>query len=58
MIPEHAVQALQYMKPPKKVDLSNVVISPMPGAIKAVNVKVRERVTVGVVFGCDTVERD
>lgn len=42
VLPEQAVKYLQYMKEKAKVDLSTVVLSPMPGAIKNVNVKVKK----------------
>ena len=47
VLPEHAVEYLKHMKPKPKVDLSTVVISPMPGAIKSVSVKVGDMVSEG-----------
>ncbi|CAB3400343.1 unnamed protein product [Caenorhabditis bovis] len=47
VLPEQAVQYLKYMKEKPKVDLSSVVLSPMPGAIKNVNVKVGDMVSEG-----------
>ncbi|KRX52995.1 Propionyl-CoA carboxylase alpha chain, mitochondrial [Trichinella sp. T9] len=35
----------KYMPPPKKVDLSNVIVAPMPGMIKSVSVKVGQAVS-------------
>ncbi|CAP34639.1 Protein CBR-PCCA-1 [Caenorhabditis briggsae] len=47
VLPEQAVKYLQYMKEKAKVDLSTVVLSPMPGAIKNVNVKPGDMVSEG-----------
>uniref|UniRef100_A0A8R1I3K2 Propionyl-CoA carboxylase alpha chain, mitochondrial n=1 Tax=Caenorhabditis japonica TaxID=281687 RepID=A0A8R1I3K2_CAEJA len=47
VLPEQAVNYLQYMKEKAKVDLSTVVLSPMPGAIKNVNVKPGDLVSEG-----------
>ncbi|CAI5455351.1 unnamed protein product [Caenorhabditis angaria] len=47
VLPEQAVEYLQYMKEKAKVDLSTVILSPMPGAIKNVNVKVGDMVSEG-----------
>ncbi|GMR32315.1 hypothetical protein PMAYCL1PPCAC_02510, partial [Pristionchus mayeri] len=47
VLPEHAVDYVKHMKPKAKVDLSSVVLSPMPGAIKQVSVKVGDMVAEG-----------
>uniref|UniRef100_A0A7E4W8J7 Propionyl-CoA carboxylase alpha chain, mitochondrial n=1 Tax=Panagrellus redivivus TaxID=6233 RepID=A0A7E4W8J7_PANRE len=47
VFPEKAVEYVQYMKEKPKVDLSSVVLSPMPGAIKSVNVKAGQMVSEG-----------
>ncbi|PAV70230.1 hypothetical protein WR25_18572 [Diploscapter pachys] len=47
VLPEQAVNFLQYMKPKAKLDLSSVVLAPMPGAIKNVNVKEGDMVSEG-----------
>ncbi|PIC47168.1 hypothetical protein B9Z55_006612 [Caenorhabditis nigoni] len=47
VLPEQAVKYLQYMEENTKVDLSTVVLSPMPGAIKNVNVKPGDMVSEG-----------
>jgi len=45
--PLAAAEYLKYMKEKPKLDLSTVVLSPMPGAIKKVNVKVGQMVSEG-----------
>lgn len=40
VLPEQAIEYLGYMKEKAKIDLSSVILSPMPGAIKNVTVKV------------------
>ncbi|CAD6189132.1 unnamed protein product [Caenorhabditis auriculariae] len=47
VLPEQAVKYLQYMKEKPKVDMSTIVVSPMPGAIKNVSVKVGDMVAEG-----------
>lgn len=47
LYPVAAAQYLKHMKEKPKVDLSSVVLSPMPGAIKKVNVKVGQMVSEG-----------
>ncbi|CAD6200353.1 unnamed protein product [Caenorhabditis auriculariae] len=45
--PQHSSGYLELMKPKKTVDNSSSVISPMPGAVKVVNVKVGDVVSEG-----------
>lgn len=47
ILPETGASYLKHMKEKPKLDLSSVVISPMPGAIKAVNVEVGQMVSEG-----------
>uniref|UniRef100_A0A7I5E751 Propionyl-CoA carboxylase alpha chain, mitochondrial n=1 Tax=Haemonchus contortus TaxID=6289 RepID=A0A7I5E751_HAECO len=47
VLPEQALEYLQYMKEKPKLDLSTVVLAPMPGAIKSVTVKVGDMVSEG-----------
>ncbi|VDL83551.1 unnamed protein product, partial [Nippostrongylus brasiliensis] len=47
VLPEQALQYLKHMKEKPKLDLSTVVLSPMPGAIKNVNVKEGDMVSEG-----------
>ncbi|CAJ0583766.1 unnamed protein product, partial [Mesorhabditis spiculigera] len=47
VLPEQAVEYLQHMKEKPKMDMSSVILSPMPGAIKNVNVKVGDMVSEG-----------
>ncbi|EYC05257.1 hypothetical protein Y032_0083g1666 [Ancylostoma ceylanicum] len=47
VLPEQVVELLKHMKERPKVDLSTVVLAPMPGAIKNVNCKVGDMVSEG-----------
>ncbi|MFH4978862.1 hypothetical protein AB6A40_005571 [Gnathostoma spinigerum] len=47
IMPSRASSLLQYMKEKPKLDLSTVVISPMPGAIKSVTAKEGQMVSEG-----------
>ncbi|GMS91969.1 hypothetical protein PENTCL1PPCAC_14144, partial [Pristionchus entomophagus] len=47
VLPEHAQHYVKHMLPKPKLDLSSVLISPMPGAIKSVLVKVGDMVSEG-----------
>ncbi|KJH46335.1 putative acetyl-CoA carboxylase, biotin carboxylase subunit [Dictyocaulus viviparus] len=47
LLPEQAIEYLQYMKEKPKVDMSSVILAPMPGAIKSVTVKVGDMVGEG-----------
>ncbi|KAK5983917.1 Propionyl-carboxylase alpha mitochondrial [Trichostrongylus colubriformis] len=47
VLPEQALEYLKYMKEKPKVDLSTVVLAPMPGAIKSVSAKPGDMVSEG-----------
>ncbi|PIO56465.1 Biotin-requiring enzyme [Teladorsagia circumcincta] len=47
VLPEQALEFLKYMKEKPKLDLSTVVLAPMPGAIKSVSAKVGDMVSEG-----------
>ncbi|CAJ0608481.1 unnamed protein product [Cylicocyclus nassatus] len=47
VMPEQAVEYLKYMKEKPKLDLSSVILAPMPGAIKNVTCKVGDMVSEG-----------
>ncbi|CAI4228728.1 unnamed protein product [Auanema sp. JU1783] len=47
VLPDSAIEYLQHMKEKPKVDLSTVILAPMPGAIKNVSVKVGDMVAEG-----------
>ncbi|KAK6035265.1 Biotin-requiring enzyme [Cooperia oncophora] len=47
VLPEQALEYLKYMKEKPKLDLSTVVLAPMPGAIKSVSAKPGDMVSEG-----------
>jgi propionyl-CoA carboxylase alpha chain len=47
VLPERAAKYMSIMPEKKQIDLASVLISPMPGIVKSVSVKVGQRVTDG-----------
>lgn len=49
-MPSLAADYLQYMHDKPKIDLSSVILAPMPGMIKTVNVTVGQMVLLSIVL--------
>ncbi len=47
VLPERAAKYMSIMPEKKQIDLASVLISPMPGIVKSVSVKVGQRVADG-----------
>eukprot|EP00094_Tigriopus_californicus_P010748 TCALIF_10366-PA protein Name:"Similar to pcca-1 Propionyl-CoA carboxylase alpha chain, mitochondrial (Caenorhabditis elegans)" AED:0.05 eAED:0.05 QI:0/0/0/0.85/0.66/0.57/7/0/704 len=48
VIPAHAAELRKYMKEKPKLDLSKVILSPMPGVVKAISVEIGQMVGEGL----------